>query len=112
MSHGETLRFNHGDLAGLERKLQKLPDGTGTMIIVDGVYSMEGDIADVPGLLKIAQKYGAALAIDDAHSVGVLGPNGEGTAAHFDLVDEVDLIVGTFSKSLASIGGFARGRRP
>src|SRR6266853_5257529 len=97
------------DIAGLERKLQKLPEGTGSMVIVDGIYSMEGDIADVPGLLKICQKYGAALAIDDAHSVGVLGPNGEGTAAHYDLVDEVDLIVGTFSKSLASIGGFAAG---
>jgi 7-keto-8-aminopelargonate synthetase-like enzyme len=109
MSHGETLRFNHGDLVGLERKLQRVPEGTGTMIIVDGVYSMEGDIADVPGLLRIAQRFGAALAIDDAHSVGVLGPNGDGTAAHFDLVDEVDLIVGTFSKSLASIGGFAAG---
>ena len=109
MSHGETVRFNHGDLAGLDRKLQRVPDGTGAMIIVDGVYSMEGDIADVPGLLRVAQKYGAALAIDDAHSVGVLGPNGDGTAAHFDMVDEVDLIVGTFSKSLASIGGFAAG---
>src|SRR5258706_1321730 len=109
MSHGDTMRFNHGDLAGLERKLQKLPEGTGSMVIVDGIYSMEGDIADVPGLLKICQKYSAALAIDDAHSVGVLGPNGEGTAAHYDLVDEVDLIVGTFSKSLASIGGVAVG---
>ena len=109
MSHGETLRFNHGDLAGLERKLQKIDDGTGVMVIVDGIYSMEGDIADVPGLLKITQKYGAALAIDDAHSVGVLGPKGDGTAAHYDLTDEVDLIVGTFSKSLASIGGFAAG---
>ncbi|MGH7529931.1 MAG: aminotransferase class I/II-fold pyridoxal phosphate-dependent enzyme [Gemmatimonadales bacterium] len=112
MSHGETVRFNHGDLAGLERKLQRLADGTGAMIIVDGVYSMEGDIADVPGLLRVSQKYGAALAIDDAHSVGVLGPNGDGTAAHFDLADEVDLIVGTFSKSLASIGGFAAGDEP
>jgi 8-amino-7-oxononanoate synthase len=109
MSHGETIRFNHGDLAGLERKLQKVEDGTGVMVIVDGIYSMEGDIADVPGLVKITQKYGAALAVDDAHSVGVLGPNGDGTAAHFGLTDEVDLIVGTFSKSLASIGGFAAG---
>jgi 8-amino-7-oxononanoate synthase len=109
MSQGETLRFNHGDLAGLERKLQKVDDGTGVMVIVDGIYSMEGDIADVPGLVKITQKYGAALAIDDAHSVGVLGPKGDGTAAHYDLTDEVDLIVGTFSKSLASIGGFAAG---
>src|SRR5216117_989636 len=107
MSYGETIRFNHGDLSGLERKLQRVPAGTGLMIIVDGVYSMEGDIADVPGLLKIAQKYGAALVLDDAHAVGVLGPRGDGTAAHFGLTDDVDLIVGTFSKSLASIGGFA-----
>ncbi len=109
MSQGETVRFNHGDLVGLERKLQKVDPKIGTMVIVDGIYSMEGDIADVPNLLKVTQKYGAALAIDDAHSVGVLGPRGDGTAAHFGLVDEVDLIVGTFSKSLASIGGFAAG---
>ncbi len=109
MSHGETLRFNHGDLAGLERKLSALAPSTGIMIVVDGVYSMEGDIADVPNLLKVAQRFGAALALDDAHAVGVLGPNGDGTAAHFGLTDEVDLIVGTFSKSLASIGGFVAG---
>jgi 8-amino-7-oxononanoate synthase len=109
MSQGETVRFNHGDLGSLERKLQRAPEGTGTMVIVDGVYSMEGDIADLPGLLKVAQKYGAALAVDDAHSVGVLGPKGDGTAAHHGVIDEVDLIVGTFSKSLASIGGFATG---
>src|SRR6266567_1840842 len=101
MSYGETVHFNHGDLGSLERKLQHASPGTGMMIIVDGVYSMEGDIADIPNLLKIAQKYGAALAIDDAHAVGVLGPRGDGTAAHFGMSDEVDLIVGTFSKSLA-----------
>ncbi len=109
MSHGETTRFNHGDLASLERKLQRVPEGTGTMVIVDGVYSMEGDVADLPALLRVTQKYGAALAVDDAHSIGVLGPKGDGTAAHFGVTDEVDLIVGTFSKSLASIGGFAAG---
>jgi 8-amino-7-oxononanoate synthase len=109
MSHGETMRFNHGDLAGLERKLQRVSEGTGTMVIVDGVYSMEGDIADLPALLRVTQKYGAALAVDDAHSIGVLGPKGDGTAAHFGVTDEVDLIVGTFSKSLASIGGFTAG---
>jgi 8-amino-7-oxononanoate synthase len=108
MSFGETERFNHGNLAHLERLLQKDAD-RGKMIIVDGVFSMEGNIADVPALVKVAQKYGAALAIDDAHSVGVLGPRGDGTAAHFGLSDEVDLIVGTFSKSLASIGGFITG---
>jgi 8-amino-7-oxononanoate synthase len=109
LSHGETIRFNHGDLSGLERRLQAVPSSTGMMIIVDGVFSMEGDIADVPALLKLAQTYGAALALDDAHAVGVLGPKGDGTAAHFGLVEEVDLIVGTFSKSLASIGGFVAG---
>ena len=109
MSHGETVRFNHGDLAGLERKLQRIPEGTGMMVIVDGVYSMEGDIADLPNLLKLTQRYGAAIAVDDAHSVGVLGSKGDGTAAHFDVVEEIDLIVGTFSKSLASIGGFVAG---
>ena len=109
MSHGETVRFNHGDLGSLERRLQKVPAGSGTMVIVDGVYSMEGDIADLPALLKLTQKYAAALVVDDAHSVGVLGPNGEGTAAHHGVTDEIDLIVGTFSKSLASIGGFAAG---
>src|SRR5690606_3822555 len=93
------------DLANLERKLERNP-GKGALIVVDGIYSMDGDIADVPGLARVARKYGAALAVDDAHSLGVLGPDGDGTAAHFNLVDEVDIIAGTFSKSLASIGGF------
>jgi 8-amino-7-oxononanoate synthase len=109
MSYGETERFNHNDLGNLERKLERLKPGTGTMIVVDGVYSMEGDIADVPNLVRIAHKYGAALAVDDAHSLGVLGPKGDGTSAHFGMTDEVDIIGGTFSKSLASIGGFVAG---
>jgi len=108
MSFGETERFNHGDLDQLELRLSRHGD-RGKLVIVDGVYSMEGNIADVPGLVKVAQKHGAALAVDDAHSIGVLGPNGEGTAHHFGMQDEVDLIVGTFSKSLASIGGFVAG---
>jgi 8-amino-7-oxononanoate synthase len=107
MSFGETERFNHGDLAGLERKMERNGgQGHGAMIVVDGVYSMEGDIADIPALVRTARKYGAALAVDDAHSIGVLGPNGDGTAAHFGMTDDVDIIAGTFSKSLASIGGF------
>ncbi|HJR34379.1 MAG TPA: pyridoxal phosphate-dependent aminotransferase family protein [Gemmatimonadales bacterium] len=110
MSFGETCRFNHGDLAGLERKLEQYP-GAGKMVIVDGVYSMEGDIADVPGLVRVCRRHGAALAIDDAHSIGVLGPRGDGTAAHFAMTDEVDIIAGTFSKSLASIGGFVAGAK-
>lgn len=105
MSFGETQRFNHGDLKQLELLLSR-NQGRGILVIVDGVFSMEGEIADVPGLLKLTQRYGAALAIDDAHSIGVLGPRGDGTAAHFGVADEVEIIVGTFSKSLASIGGF------
>ena len=108
MAFGETVRFNHCDLGHLERHL-KHHEGKGKLIVVDGVFSMEGNIADVPGLVKVAQKYGAALALDDAHATGVLGPRGDGTAAHFNLVTEVDLVVGTFSKSLASIGGFIAG---
>jgi 8-amino-7-oxononanoate synthase len=110
LSFGDVVRFNHGDLQGLERLLARDNRPKGAMIIVDGVYSMEGDIADVPRLAQLAHRYGAALAVDDAHSVGVLGPTGAGTAEHFGVVDEVDLIVGTFSKSLASIGGFVAGQ--
>ena len=106
MSYAETERFNHGDLSNLERRMERNGSGRGSMIVVDGVYSMEGNIADVPNLVRIARKYGSALALDDAHALGVLGPNGDGTASHFGLVDEVDIIAGTFSKSLASIGGF------
>ncbi|MCZ6916785.1 MAG: 8-amino-7-oxononanoate synthase [Gemmatimonadetes bacterium] len=105
MSYGQTERFTHGNLQQLERLLEKHAD-RGTMVIVDGIYSMEGDIADLPALIALTQKYGAALAVDDAHSIGVLGPKGDGTAAHFGVIDDVDVIVGTFSKSLASIGGF------
>lgn len=108
MSFGETERFNHRNYERLERRLRRHHD-RGVLIIVDGVYSMEGDIADVPILLELAQKHGAGLALDDAHAVGVLGPKGDGTAAHFGLADQVDIVVGTFSKSLASIGGFVAG---
>ena len=109
LSFGDTQRFNHGDLDGLVRLLERNTTGKGTLIVVDGVYSMEGDIADVPELVRIARRYGAALAVDDAHSLGVLGPNGEGTGAHFGMQQEVDIIAGTFSKSLASVGGFVAG---
>ncbi len=108
MSYGETERFNHNDLRHLERLLTKHGD-RGKMIVVDGVFSMEGNIANVPELVRLAQRYGAALVLDDAHATGVLGPKGDGTAAHFGMIEDVDLIVGTFSKSLASIGGFVTG---
>ena len=109
LSFGDAVRFNHGDLHGLESKLAQYDRSKGALVIVDGIFSMEGDIADLPGLVRLAQKYGVALAVDDAHSIGVLGPTGAGTAEHFGLTADVDLIVGTFSKSLASIGGFVCG---
>lgn len=111
MSFGEAERFGHGDLAGLDRRLER-NGSRGVMIVVDGVYSMEGDIADLPGLSRVAKKHGAALAVDDAHALGVLGPNGDGTAAHFGMTDDLDIIAGTFSKSLASIGGFVAASEP
>ncbi len=109
LTFGETQRFNHGDIEGLSRLLDRNTSGKGTLIVVDGVYSMEGDIADIPELVRVARSHGAALAVDDAHALGVLGPHGEGTGAHFGLQHEVDIIAGTFSKSLASVGGFVAG---
>jgi 8-amino-7-oxononanoate synthase len=109
LSYGDTERFNHGDLGALERLLKRSDPARGKLVMVDGVYSMEGDIADLPEIAKLCQKYGAALGVDDAHSLGVLGPHGDGTTAHFGLRDEVDIIAGTFSKSLASVGGFVAG---
>ena len=106
LSYGEVERFNHGDLDELERKLAAESPGRGRLIMVDGVYSMEGNIADAPGLIRVAHRHGAALAIDDAHAIGVIGPNGSGTAAHYGVTGDVEIITGTFSKSLASIGGF------
>jgi 8-amino-7-oxononanoate synthase len=102
---GRVKRFRHGDLEQLEQLLSQ-QSGSGLLIVVDGVHSMNGDITDLPGLTALAQRHGAALAVDDAHGVGILGRNGEGTPAHYDLTEQVDIVVGTFSKSLASIGGF------
>ena len=100
------IRFAHKDMAALENRLQKLDPAVGKLIVVDGVFSMEGDIIQLPELVRLAQQYGAAVMVDDAHSIGVLGQNGSGTASHFGLTDQVHLIMGTFSKSLASLGGF------
>lgn len=107
---GETKRFVHGDLDQLDRILEKIPETSGAMVIVDGVFSMGGDIVDLPRLVKICKARGARLYVDDAHSLGVLG-GGRGTAAHFGLTKEVDLVMGTFSKSFASLGGFVAGER-
>jgi len=109
MSFGEVVRFQHNDMADLERILSKLPEKSGKLIAVDGVFSMEGDIAPVPDILEIARKYDARLMIDDAHSIGILGDHGRGTAEYWGVEDEVDLVMGTFSKSFACVGGFVAG---
>jgi len=106
LSFGDIIRFNHGDLVDLDQRMNGDTRDRGAMVMVDGVFSMEGNIADLPRLVDIAHRRGAALAVDDAHAIGVMGPVGNGTAAHFKLTDKVDIITGTFSKSLASIGGF------
>ena len=111
LMEGDNFRFAHNDLAELEQLLSKLPQETGPLIFVDGVYSMEGDLCPLPEVVQIAKKYKVRLALDDAHGIGVLGPGGRGTAHHFGVQDDVDLIVGTFSKSLASTGGFVAGSR-
>jgi 8-amino-7-oxononanoate synthase len=108
LSYGEMVRFRHNDMADLEDKLSRLPEDSGKLLVVDGLYSMEGDIAPLPDLIPICKKYGVRLMVDDAHAVGVLG-GGRGTAAHFGLTEDVDLIMGTFSKSFASIGGYIAG---
>ena len=108
LSRGEIKRFRHNDMGDLERILAKLPKDKGKMVVVDGLFSMEGDIAPLPEIIPLCKKYGARLMVDDAHSTGVLG-GGRGTAAHFGLTDEVDLIMSTFSKSFASLGGFIAG---
>lgn len=109
LSMGETVRYRHGDLDDLEAQLRRTEEGKGKLIAVDGVFSMEGDIADLPRLAELRAEYGARILVDDAHSIGVLGPTGAGTAEHFGLTGQVDLILGTFSKSFASIGGFVAG---
>ncbi len=108
LSRGEMKRFRHNDISSLEQVLSKLPEEGGRLVVIDGVYSMGGDIAPLPDIVEICKRYGARIMIDDAHGIGVTG-QGRGTAAHFGLTDEVDLIMGTFSKSFAGIGGFIAG---
>jgi len=112
LSYGKMLRFRHNDLDDLERVLKGCDPDQGKLVVVDGVFSMGGDIAPLPEIIPLCKQYGARLMVDDAHSVGVLGENGRGTAAHFGVTDDVDLIMGTFSKSFASLGGFIAGDEP
>ncbi len=106
LSYGKMLRYNHADMSDLESKLAYVPDECGALIVTDGVFSMSGDICNLPEIVRLAKKYGARVMVDDAHGLGVLGEYGRGTAEYFGLEDEVDIYMGTFSKSLASLGGY------
>lgn len=108
LSSGKIERYRHNDMAHLERVLESLPQDQGKLLVVDGLFSMEGDIAPLPELVPLCKAYGIRLMVDDAHAMGVLG-GGRGTAAHFNMTDDVDLIMSTFSKSFASLGGFIAG---
>lgn len=109
LAMGTVHRYPHGDLRSLERELARTPSEAGKLIVTDGVFSMEGSIVDLPAIVALAEFYGAEVLVDDAHSFGVLGELGGGTAQHFHLEDRVSLIMATFSKSLASIGGMIAG---
>ena len=106
LSFGKMLRYRHANMDDLETKLRAVPESAGCLIVTDGVFSMGGDIAKLPEICGLAEKYGARVMVDDAHGLGVIGKGGRGTASHFGLEDKVDVIMGTFSKSLASLGGY------
>lgn len=111
LSFGDVYKFKHNDMADLERILSSLSPDQGKLIVVDGVFSMEGDVADLPAIVKLAKKYHSRIMVDDAHGLGVMGTNGRGTCEHFGVEDEVDVVMGTFSKSFASLGGFVAGNK-
>jgi 8-amino-7-oxononanoate synthase len=106
LTFSKVLKYAHNNMKVLENKLKRCNPESVKLIVTDGIFSMEGDIVNLPGIVDLADQYNATIMIDDAHSIGVLGKNGSGTASHFGLTDKVDLIMGTFSKSLASLGGF------
>ena len=111
LSPAKSLRYKHNDMAALERRLQQCGPERIKLIVVDGVFSMEGDLCKLPEIVQLAEKYGASVMVDEAHGFGVLGDHGRGVCNHFGLTDHVDLIMGTFSKSFASIGGFIAGSK-
>ncbi|UYP45186.1 8-amino-7-oxononanoate synthase [Candidatus Lokiarchaeum ossiferum] len=110
LSYAETKVFDHDNMEDLERVLRTLPRDANKLVISDGVFSMEGNLANVPDLSELSEQYNARLMIDDAHGVGYLGKHGEGTGGYYNMMDKIDLLVGTFSKSFASIGGFVTAR--
>jgi 8-amino-7-oxononanoate synthase len=109
LSFGKSLKYQHNDMEDLAGKLNRSPEEKGKLIIVDGVFSMEGDLANLPEIVKLKRQYGARLFVDEAHGLGVLGENGRGAVEHFGVEADVDLVMGTFSKSLAAVGGFIAG---
>ncbi|SDL78969.1 serine palmitoyltransferase [Pedobacter antarcticus] len=106
LSFSRSIKYAHNDMDDLRKKLSRLPEDSAKLIVADGIFSMEGDIVKLPEIVQIAEEFGANIMMDDAHSIGVIGFNGSGVSSHFGLTDKVDLIMGTFSKSLASLGGF------
>jgi len=111
LSYGDVYKYKHNDMADLENKLSSIEKDVGKLIVVDGVFSMEGDLANLPDIVDLGKKYGAKIMVDDAHGIGVMGKNGRGTAEHFGVENEIDLIMGTFSKSFASLGGMVVGNK-
>ena len=109
LSFGKLLRFKHNDMADIAACLDRVPDDCGALVVVDGVFSMGGDVVNLPEVVRIAKAHGARIMVDDAHGLGVLGKGGRGTAYHYGLENEVDIFMGTFSKSLASLGGYLAG---
>jgi len=112
LGFGRTVKYRHNDMADLARKLGQISGGSGILVVVDGVFSMEGDVAPLPEIARLARAAGARLMVDDAHGLGVFGESGRGTPEHFGVEHEVDLLMGTFSKSLAAVGGFVAGSTP
>jgi 8-amino-7-oxononanoate synthase len=112
LSFGRVLKYQHNDMDSLEERLRSIEPDRGKLIVVDGVFSMEGDVADLARIVELKDKYGARLMVDDAHGVGVMGEHGRGTSEHLGVEGETDLVMGTFSKSLATVGGFVAGDRP
>jgi 8-amino-7-oxononanoate synthase len=109
LSYGRVLKYRHNNMDDLEERLRSVESDRAALIVVDGVFSMEGDLADLPRIVELKKKFGARLMVDDAHGIGVMGEGGRGTAEHFGLDDEADIVMGTFSKSLAAVGGFVVG---
>jgi len=109
LTYGQVYRFKHNDMADLEKILSSLNKDAGKLIVVDGVFSMEGDLINLPKVVELSKKYSAKIMVDDAHGIGVMGKSGRGTSEHFGVEDDIDLVMGTFSKSIASLGGFVAG---